>query len=108
MLFLRKGRIAKTMVFATKFEDWRRPECPGNSTSEKKNACEIECFFGSTKKTSGYHCKDFGVQLEDNFCIMFFEKTSFVVAGVFFFNFVMFCHWEGVGGGGVAHLALKL
>ena len=41
VLFLRKGRIAKMIVFARKIDDWRRPGRPGNSKSETKNACGI-------------------------------------------------------------------
>ena len=41
VLFLRKGRIAKMMVFSRKIEDFRRPGRLGNGKNEKKNVCGI-------------------------------------------------------------------
>ena len=40
-LFLRKGRIAKMMVFARNIEDFRRPGRLGNGKNEKNNVCGI-------------------------------------------------------------------
>ena len=41
VLFLRKGRIAKMMVFAKKIKDFRRPGRLGNNKNKKKNVCGI-------------------------------------------------------------------
>ena len=100
MLFLRKGRIAKMMIFAMKIDDFRRPARPGNSKNEKKKTlAEFSVFSVTQKRRRDAIFDDFWVLFGAHFWIFFPKKHVFLQA-CFFFNFVMF-FW-GVGGGGEA------
>ena len=74
------------IVFIRTLDDCRRPGRPGDSKREEQIACGIWCFFGTAKKTSGYHFNDFGGHFEAHFCIVFCKKTCFF-PGVVFLQF---------------------